>query len=261
MEELNTGTTISPEVTTDNYASDTTEIGTEDTTQSTEPVIEQPKIKVKFNHEEKELSYDEAVQLAQKGMNYDKQVERLKQLETDPRLSFVEEMANAYGMSPQQYIEAVKEAQEQERLNQLIEQNIPEEYAREMLESRKFREQFESEKRHKEQEERQMREYQDFFETFPNVKVEDISQETWLKVNQGVPLKYAYMEHENSILKREKNAQEVNAKNAETSTGSVTGNGKSINEYISAEEFQAKKSDRNWVIKNLSKISASRSKW
>jgi hypothetical protein len=36
-------------------------------------------IKVKFNHEEKEIPYEEAVQLAQKGMNYDKAVERARQ--------------------------------------------------------------------------------------------------------------------------------------------------------------------------------------
>lgn len=39
-------------------------------------------IKVKFNHEERELSFDEAATLAQKGMNYDKLEEKIKAFET-----------------------------------------------------------------------------------------------------------------------------------------------------------------------------------
>ena len=41
------------------------------------PVIP-PTIKVRFNHEDRELSYDEAAVYAQKGMNYDKLEERMK---------------------------------------------------------------------------------------------------------------------------------------------------------------------------------------
>ena len=39
-------------------------------------------IKVRFNHEDRELSYDEAAMYAQKGMNYDKLEERVKGYET-----------------------------------------------------------------------------------------------------------------------------------------------------------------------------------
>jgi hypothetical protein len=33
-------------------------------------------------------------ELAQKGLNYDKTIERLQALESDPRLSFIEELAS-----------------------------------------------------------------------------------------------------------------------------------------------------------------------
>ena len=46
-----------------------------------EPEVKQPTVKVKFNHEERELSLDEAAILAQKGLNYDKVMERLNSFE------------------------------------------------------------------------------------------------------------------------------------------------------------------------------------
>jgi len=45
----------------------------------TEPTPEPQRIKVKYNHQELEIPYEEAVQHIQKGMNYDKAVERARQ--------------------------------------------------------------------------------------------------------------------------------------------------------------------------------------
>jgi len=48
----------------------------------TEPAVPTPQtIKVKFNHEERELSFDEAARYAQMGMNYDKLQERINGFE------------------------------------------------------------------------------------------------------------------------------------------------------------------------------------
>lgn len=43
-----------------------------------QPAAVPPTIKVRFNHEDRDLSYDEAAMYAQKGMNYDKLEERIK---------------------------------------------------------------------------------------------------------------------------------------------------------------------------------------
>lgn len=79
----------------------------ETTTQSTEtqdpttsqeevpqPVVPQT-VKVKYNHEERELSLDEAALYAQKGMNYDRMEQRSKEQET--KLSRFEELAKMFG--------------------------------------------------------------------------------------------------------------------------------------------------------------------
>lgn len=50
-------------------------------TTTPEPEVKQPTVKVKFNHEERELTLDEAAILAQKGLNYDKVMERLNGFE------------------------------------------------------------------------------------------------------------------------------------------------------------------------------------
>lgn len=59
------------------------------------PVVETPKVKVKYNHEERELSLDDAAIYAQKGMNFDKVDARAKELEA--KISRYENQAKLFG--------------------------------------------------------------------------------------------------------------------------------------------------------------------
>lgn len=187
----------------------------EENINTTEPVQTQEpyKFKVKFNHQEMEIPEPEAIPLIQKGMNYDKTIERLNQLQNDPRLSFVEELARENGMNVEQYLQEVRRYREQERLNQLVQQNIPEEYAREILENRKFREQFESEKQQEQRKKAEDAMYAEFFASYPEAKPEDIASETWEKVSAGVPLKYAYMEQKMNDMANKVKMLEQNQQN------------------------------------------------
>lgn len=187
-------------------------------------------IKVKFNHEEQEIPLDEAIPLIQKGMNYDKLQERYGQLESDPRLSFVEEMAKDQGMDVPEFLEAVKTAREDRQLQELVQQNIPEQYAKEMLENRKFRDQLEQEKQQKAEEEKKNSEFAEFFEVFQQANdrnydptKDQIPQEVWDMHAQGTPLKYAYMQHHNSQLKSQLQTFKQNEKNTKRApVGSLT---------------------------------------
>jgi len=198
-----------------------------------EPVTEQPKIKVKYNHEEKELALDEAVPLVQKGMNYDKLQERLQQLETDPRLQFVEDMAQQFNMTVPEYLDAVKAQREEARIQELVEQGISQELAQEMLENRKFREQFESEKKAKAEEAKKNKEYDEFFEYYRQAngkdfdpKANEIPNSVWEATQNGIPLKFAYMQHENSQLKQQLQTLKQNESNKQKApVGSVTAHG------------------------------------
>lgn len=209
-------------------------VETQETTEPTEQAEQtSPFLKVKYNKEEMELDEATARELAQKGLNYDKTIERLQALESDPRLSFIENLAKQHNMSPQEYIDAVNQQQEQDRINQLVEQGISEELAQEMLENRKFREQFESEKRTKAEEAKKNQEFNEFFDYFRqangkdfNAQSDEIPQSVWEANANGVPLKFAYMEHQNNQFKQQLQTLKQNESNAQKApVRSVTAHG------------------------------------
>ena len=122
---------------------------------------------------------------------------------------------------------------------------------------------------------KQQQEYQQFFEYFASENErsfdpakDTIPDEVWQQVQNGKPLLDAYQAHEARSLKArlkeleiKLTAQETNIKNEEASTGSLTGNGGTASDFIDAATFEKHKDDRNWIIKNLSKIQKSRAKW
>lgn len=211
------GNTDTVETTNTEPVDGTTTIPTEPEQKTQEPY----RLKVKFNHQEMEIPETEAIPLIQKGMNYDKTIERLNQLQNDPRLSFVEELARESGMDVEQYLEEV-------RRYKLVQQNIPEEYAREILENRKFREQFETERQQEQRKKAEDAMYADFLKEFPDAKPEEITNEVWQKVSNGVPLKYAYMEQKMNEMaskvkmleQNQQNKQKAPVSTAVTSHGS-----------------------------------------
>lgn len=190
-------------------------------------------LRVKYNHEEREIPIDEAIPLVQKGLNYDKLQERYQALESDPRLQFIESLANQYGMDVNEYMTAVQQQQEQSRIQELVEKGISEELAQEMLENRKFREQIEAEKQAKQQEEQENAQYNEFFDYFREANGRDfapnqdnIPENVWEATKNGVPLKYAYMEHQNQQLQQQLQTLKQNESNAKKAPiGSVTAHG------------------------------------
>jgi hypothetical protein len=211
---------------------------TEEQIETTEPELEQPTeqtpfLKVKYNKEEMELDEERARELAQMGMNYPKLQEKLQALESDPRLSFVEELAQQFNMSVPEYLDAVKAQKEEQRIQELVEQGISQELAQEMLENRKFREQFEAEKRAKADEAKKNEEYNEFFEYFRQANGRDyqpnqdnIPESVWEAANNGIPLKFAYLQHENQQIKQQLQTFKQNQSNAQKApVGSVTAHG------------------------------------
>jgi hypothetical protein len=217
---------VETETELDTYETEEVDAGQEE--QSLTP--EQLRFKVKYNHEEQELGYDEAVPLIQKGMNYDKLQERIGQLESDPRMSFVEELANEQGMDVNEYLEAFRNHREESKLQELVQQNIPEEYAREMLESRKYREQQKAEQKTKEEEATKNKDFGEFFEYFKqandrdfNSTTDKIPQEVWDLNAQGVPIKFAYMQHHSNELRNQLKTLKQNEQNTKRAPiGSLT---------------------------------------
>lgn len=181
-------------------------------TEQQQPAEVQPKIKIKFNHEEKELGVDEAVPLIQKGMNYDKLQEKLKGYENSPELSFLSKLAEENNMTVQEYMDAVEESREQQKINELVQKNIPEDIAKEILESRKLRQEFKDMQKRQADDEKLANEYNELIEAFPDAKIENLDKRVWELNAKGAPLKYAYME---GVLEKYKTENQILRKNEE----------------------------------------------
>lgn len=180
----------------------------------------EPFLQIKYNKEEKALSKEEAQILAQKGMNYDKVIQRLEEFENNPNLQYLNDLASRSNMSLDQLVGYWQEQENEAALNELLERNIPEEYAKEMLESRKFREQLQQKEMEQQQKNKEQKEFIDFAETFKDIKPEDIPVEVWkTREELGIPLKYAYMEYENSNLKKDREILINNQNNRKKAPG------------------------------------------
>lgn len=263
--------------------------GSGDFQEPTEPTQEPveptpiPGIKVKYNHEEIELPYEEAIAHIQKGMNYEKATERAKQEARD------EQIAEMYGESHgiytvEAYKEALKASQEAEKQAQAEEKirakysYLDEEIIEEMIQGKKFREEFEQMKNEtaRERKERETQEIQaqakekdqmEFLTMWSKEQgrawgeQDTLPQEVLDYLKNGKTLADSYARYLVDVYKSKANANETNQKNAVSSTGSVTGNGNPTEDFITAASFEANKSNQKWVIKNLTKINESRAKW
>ena len=167
-----------------------------------------------------------------------------------------------------EYQAAMQKQIEEQKLNELMQQNIPEEYAKEMIENKKFREQYESERKSIEAKQAQENDFKSFLEAYPNIKPEDIPEEVWTENASGKSLIDAYSKYENKMLKAklaeyEKGNQtkEINNKNAAASVGSLKGQGPITHDFITKDQFESNKHDQAWMMKNYDLVIQSMKKW
>jgi uncharacterized protein with von Willebrand factor type A (vWA) domain len=182
-----------------------------------------------------ELPYEEAVQHIQKGMNYDKTVERLKALENDPRFQKfdrVKSLADRYQMNEDEFLDALQQQYEANEIQKLAQrENVPVEiaerlYKLEQRDSERQRREQESE-RSRQQEAKQKTEINEFLQSFPDMKAQDIPQAVWdYKDKTGKSLTDAMMWHENQELKKQVLILRQNEQNLKKAPlGGVTSHG------------------------------------
>jgi len=228
------GGTDFEEITLENDAIE--EVGTETTeTEPTESVeetkpteeVESPKVKLKYNHEEKEYSLDDVVPLAQKGLNYDKLQEKFEAIQNNPALakySKVEEISKLLGY---QTDDELLDALYQTHYERTAEAQglTPAQIQKEHELAQKERALVEKETTTAQQQ-RENKMYADFASNFPEVKADAIKPETWAKVNNGMDLIVAYNMQQNQDLVNELKIFKQNAENAKKApVGSVSVNG------------------------------------
>lgn len=196
-------------------------------------------IRVKYNGEEKDIPLEEAAALAQKGMNYDKVLERLRAAENSEEFKVLDAYAKQNGMSRQQYVkhlqsrqaEALMETEIQELKNKHPE--ITDALAQELAGIRakeKQRELAQVERQEQErQKQEQLRPWQDFAKAYPHVKdFASLPEAVRNDVAEGMePVsamrKYELSEAKKEIenLKQQLQIKEKNGRNKEKAIGSA----------------------------------------
>jgi hypothetical protein len=214
----------------DDFQEEKEDISSNEDSTPSEESEEEKMFRIRFNHEDLEIPHSEAIELIQKGKNYEKISSRLEAIEADPRLSFVERLAEENDMSVEEFLSEWEEQRQQSQLEELIANNIPEELAIEIMEARQDREERRREKAEAEAKAKEESEFNEFFSQFellngrPYQPGKDIvPAEVWEAQAQGVPLKYAYLQHFNTELSNKVKILEQNQTNSTRSpVGSTT---------------------------------------
>lgn len=191
-------------------------------TQQTEETEAQPttaeqKLTLRFNHETKEVSVEEAIALAQKGMLYDS---------VSDNLDWLKKLAKANGYENiGDYRKAVDDAMTSTKAKEVAsERNIPEDVARELVESKAAVERFEAEKTDRDNQtatnRRLVAEIEDFRKVYPDVDVGRLPKEVLnLKAdNPDVPLRFLYSTYRESQLATENAVLAKQRQNENTAT-------------------------------------------
>ena len=201
---------------------------------------------VKYNKENVTIeSIDDLVNGFQKGLNYDKKVQELENLQNSEGLKYIKEKADEMGITPEEYIRRVKdyekqqeEERNQERLEEMVESGVPEDLAREVLATAELRRQLqekENELKEREQEtmrqEEEEKEYENFLKNFPDVNPEDIPKEVFEEaVNSD--LSSAYMKYKLKDLETQLKVAKQNEENAASTVGGVTETGTTHENHV-----------------------------
>lgn len=205
-----------------------------------EPLLKALSGKIKYNKEDVQVdSIENLIENYQKGLNYDKKLQELENLQNSRLEKYAKEKADALGITVDEYMDRVEKyeenqqrEQEQNELNELVDNGMPEALAKELIAGREQRRQLQKElKEIREEREaakkeaEKNKEYEDFLKRFPDVNPDKIPKEVFENAEK-TSLSEAYMEWKMKDLETQLSIAKTNEKNKETSVGSITSTGK-----------------------------------
>lgn len=237
-----------------------------ETEQGSTEVTSEPNdfLEIKYNKESVRLDREKAIELAQKGMNYEKAIERAKQ---EARDSYIAEQGYEWNGVPikteSEYYQALRE---QELIEQYQQKEVPDEVIQELIENKKFRENYEMQQRQSEEQIQKEQDYRTFLESFPNVKADEIPESVWEDVARGKSLTDSFVKYENQILKEKLSKYEKidtiqsrNEENAKASVGAVNNQAGLNLPFLTRD--QVSKMSTEEVNRNWKTIQESMKKW
>lgn len=203
------------------------------------PLLDALSGKIKYNKENVTVeSLEDLINGYQKGLNYDKKLQELENLQNSKLEKYAKQKASELGITVDEYMDRVEQyekdqqkAQEEEQLEEMLSNGVPEAIAREVIATGQLRKQLqakENELKAKEEaqakEAEKNREYEQFLKDFPDVNPEDIPKEVFEDA-EGSSLSSAYMKWQVKELQKQLEVAKQNEKNKEASVGGVTETG------------------------------------
>lgn len=203
------------------------------------PLLDALKGKIKYNKEDHEVpSIEDLIENYQKGLNYDKKLQELENLQNSKLEKYAKEKADALGISVDEYMDRVeryeedqKRQQEQSELDELVNAGMPDTLARELIAGREQRKQLQRElneiKEEREaakKEAAKNKEYEDFLNEFPDVKASEIPKEVFEDAEK-TSLSNAYMKWKMKEMETQISILKTNEKNKNSAVGGVTSTG------------------------------------
>ena len=164
--------------------------------------------------EDKQLTRDEMIAAAQKGMDYDRIRSKYSELQTEkeanaPALNLVKELADAQGISVEELITNIRAAALAKKENisyQAAAERVKLKAREDAVSKREdaFKKQDEADKAEAAEKEARNRQFIQFFQKHPGVKPADIPQQCFVDMKNGIPLEYSYSQQ--TAAKKEEEA-------------------------------------------------------
>ena len=193
-------------------------------------------VKVKYNGKEQALSLEEAVILAQKGMNYDHVKEELESLREGNDV--ISRLVTRSGLSRGEYFSKLESSlirEEEEKEISALEEEYPdasEEVLREMaklrMQHRKVETAHQTEEKEKKEQEARIKPWREFFSEFPDVDVNSLPDTVRSEIIGGKSPVIAYQAHLINELRKEKQSAEQMGFNKARTMGSARGDAEEI---------------------------------
>ena len=198
-------------------------------------------LRVKYNGKQQDISLDDAVVLAQKGMNYDhilKERDALKEQDTKYKrgMDVLDRYAARNNMSRDEYVQYLEKVEQQTAIEAEIEsmaQKYPdsnpellEEIAKIKANQREREAKEDIARQEAQQREARIAPWRDFFAKFPSVKVDTLPEQVYNDINTGMPPVEAYQKYRIAELESKLSAVEKIRENKSRSIGSARGDGR-----------------------------------
>ena len=203
------------------------------------PLLKALSGKIKYNKEEVNVnSIEDLITGYQKGLNYDKKLQELENLQNSKLEKYAKSKAEELGITVDEYMDRVEQyekdqqkAREEEQLEEMINNGVPDSIAREVIATSQLRRELQKKENElKAREEAQAKEkaknkeYEDFLKEFPDVNPEDIPKEVFENAENS-SLSNAYMKWQLKELQNQLSIAKTNEKNKEAVVGGVTDTG------------------------------------